>query len=101
MIKQVFLETVCDNLGAGVSMKNSTALRKGSLAGDEQFYPPAQDFAQYIPSAVGRLDNPQTAIPRIAKDGALVSLIEGAVQQIPTTHNVCLGDARTVSELLP
>jgi modification methylase len=82
-------------------MRNSTALRKGMLTRDEQFCPATLGFTQYIPSAIGRLENPQTAIPRIAKDGTLVRLIEGAVQQIPTSHKVCLGDARTVADFLP
>ncbi len=82
-------------------MKNSTALRKSSLTREGKFCPATQDFAQYIPRAIGRLENPQTAMPRIAKDGPLVRLIEAAVQQIPTSHHICLGDARTVLDFLP
>ncbi len=60
----------------------------------------AQDlFSQYVPVEVGELENPQTAIPRIAKDSEVVKRIEAAVQRIPTVHDVYLGDARRTSNL--
>src|SRR5437867_7350548 len=60
----------------------------------------AQDlFSQYVPSEVGELENPQTAIPRIAKDSDVVKRIEAAVHSIPTVHDVYLGDARRISNL--
>ena len=37
----------------------------------------------YLPAAVAGLENPQTDIPRIAKDKKLLSEIDAAVQQIP------------------
>jgi len=58
-------------------------------------------FWKYVPPEVGRLENPQTAIPRIAKDGNLAKLIESAIQRIPTIHNAYLGDARRISSLEP
>jgi len=54
----------------------------------------ASDLAQFIPQEVLPLKNPQTDIPRIAKDEHLVKLISGAVQRSPTTHSLNLGDAR-------
>lgn len=48
----------------------------------------------YVPSELRSLDDPQTAIPAIAKDAKLISLIEEAVQQVPTTHKLCRADAR-------
>ena len=45
--------------------------------------------------------DPQTDIPRIAKDKHLVELIEGAVRRIPTSHFLNLGDARDMSRLAP
>lgn len=54
-----------------------------------------EDLAAYIPQEVGPLDNPQTAIPQIAKDKNLVRGIEVAVQRIPTSHELYQGDART------
>src|ERR1017187_8121938 len=47
------------------------------------------------------LRNPQTDIPRIAKDEGLLRLIEESVQRIPTRHELRLGDARTMDELAP
>lgn len=56
----------------------------------------AEDF---LPAELQRLDNPQTAIPRIAKDEGLIRLIGEAVQHIPTWHRLNLGDARGMDEL--
>jgi DNA modification methylase len=52
------------------------------------------DLVQFIPAEVFPLKNPQTDIPRIAKDKHLVELIGEAVQRIPTRHSLNLGDAR-------
>jgi len=52
---------------------------------------------KYLPGSVADLKNPQTDIPRIAKDKKLLKAIESAVQQIPTTHNLVQGDARELS----
>src|SRR6266498_3366684 len=59
------------------------------------------DLAPYIPQEVGELENPQTAIPRIAKNDNLTKLIEAAVHRIPTIHSAYLGDARRISSLRP
>jgi DNA modification methylase len=40
------------------------------------------------------LENPQTDIPRIARDEKLLRLIDQAVRIIPTTHTLHLGDGR-------
>ena len=42
-----------------------------------------KDYIDYLPQAVSVLKNPQTDIPRIAKDKKLLKQIESAVQQIP------------------
>lgn len=55
------------------------------------------DHHNYLPSSVARLENPQTDIPRIAKDKKLLSEIESAVQQIQTSHRLIQGDARKLS----
>jgi len=60
---------------------------------------PQEDFWQYVPPEVGELGNPQTAIPRIAKDANIAKVIEAAVQRIPTIHSIHHGDARRVSVL--
>jgi DNA modification methylase len=57
------------------------------------------DLARFIPADVYPLNNPQTDIPRIAKDEKLVRQIEDAVRSIPTAHVLNQADARTMSEL--
>jgi len=59
------------------------------------------DLTPFLPPEVHPLDNPQTDIPRIAKDEKLIGLIEQAVRQIPTTHTLNLGDARGMTEIEP
>jgi DNA modification methylase len=58
---------------------------------------PTPDYHAYVPNVVANLKNPQTDIPRIAKDGCLLREIETAVQQIPTSHRLVEGDARKLS----
>ena len=55
------------------------------------------NLADFVPREVYPLHNPQTDIPRIAKDKELVQLIEEAVRRIPTTHSLVLGDARRMA----
>ncbi len=54
----------------------------------------------YLPFAVRRLENPQTDIPRVAKDTQLTRAIEKSVQSIPTSHMLLLGDARRVTSVM-
>ncbi|HUT95337.1 MAG TPA: site-specific DNA-methyltransferase [Thermoguttaceae bacterium] len=54
----------------------------------------ASRMEEYVPAELRSLDDPQTAIPAIAKDRRLLSLVDEAVQQIPTKHHLCLADAR-------
>lgn len=61
----------------------------------------ASDLASFVPPEVLPLDNPQTDIPRIARDKRLVALIEEAVRRVPTKHAVHLADARAMGELAP
>lgn len=53
-----------------------------------------QDF---VPAALGTLADPQRDIPRIAKDRTLTTQIEQTLGQIPTRHEMRLGDARAMS----
>lgn len=57
-------------------------------------------LADYLPEELRNLPDPQTDIPRIAKDRRLTTLIESALREIPTTHDLRLGDARSI-ELEP
>ena len=54
----------------------------------------SRDLRQAVPKELRSLENPQTAIPAIAKDARLMSLIDNAVRSIPTTHRLFLRDAR-------
>ncbi len=49
----------------------------------------------YLPAQLRDLDDPQTALPRIAKDRKVTAGIEAAVREIPTEHDIRLDDART------
>lgn len=60
---------------------------------------PDLDLSTFVPKELQVLDDPQTAIPRFAKDEQAVRSIEHAVQTIPTVHHLYLGDARDLSKL--
>lgn len=55
------------------------------------------DLAEFVPSELRDLADLQTAIPRIAKDPALMALIRKRVEVIPTKHLLVRGDARKMS----
>jgi DNA modification methylase len=55
------------------------------------------EYQDFLPESVACLENPQTDIPRIAKDERILREIEAAVQQIPTDHRLFRGDARNLS----
>ncbi len=57
------------------------------------------DLAQFVPQDVLPLKDPQTDIPRIAKDERLVKLIHEAVRTIPTSHSLNLADARNMKRV--
>jgi modification methylase len=59
------------------------------------------DLSRYVPQELANLGDPQTAIPRIAKDPQAIRLIERAVHQVPTSHSIYRGDAREMSDLKP
>jgi modification methylase len=59
------------------------------------------DLSRYVPAELAKMDDPQTAIPRIAKDAQTIRLIERAVHQVPTSHSIYRGDARDMSALAP
>lgn len=59
------------------------------------------DFREWLPRELRSLANAQTAIPAIAKDARLMSLIHNAVHSIPTTHRLLLRDARSLGDLSP
>jgi len=55
---------------------------------------PHPDLAHWLPASLRELEHDQTAIPRIAKDAALVREIEAVLPGIPTTHDLWRRDAR-------
>jgi len=59
------------------------------------------NISSFVPLPLRSLGDPQTAIPRLAKDADSVRLIEDSVQTIPTTHHLYVGDARKMSGLRP
>jgi modification methylase len=59
------------------------------------------DLEQFIPDELLDIGDPQTALPRIAKDRRLTALIGSVVPTIPTTHDLYLGDSRRRLAVLP
>ena len=47
-----------------------------------------------VPAPLRELEDPARELPRIAKDPAVMAMIEAAVAEVPTYHEVLLGDAR-------
>lgn len=60
-----------------------------------------RDLKEWVPEELRSLEDPQTAIPAIAKDSRLLNLIDNAVSSLPTTHDLFLKDARTLGDLAP
>ena len=59
-------------------------------------------LASYVPSEIGHIGRDhQTALPRIAKDPHLTRLIDQALRQVPTRHEIYPGDARRMDFLRP
>ena len=57
----------------------------------------SQTASPNLPEWIANPANPQTDIPRIAKDRELLKQIELAVQQVPTHHRLYHGDSRNLS----
>ncbi|HXH47781.1 MAG TPA: site-specific DNA-methyltransferase [Terriglobia bacterium] len=59
-------------------------------------------LASYVPSEIEHIGRDhQTALPRIAKDPHLTRLIDQALRQVPTRHEIYPGDARRMNFLQP
>ena len=56
---------------------------------------------EFVPEELRQLENPQTAIPQLAKDSEQMRAIEACVQRVPTRHVLRHGDARLMSGLAP
>lgn len=68
-------------------MKVQASSQKAMTATDD-------GLAEFVPPQIKKLKNPQTDLPKIAKNPKLISLIESAVQNVPTRHDLYLCDAR-------
>ncbi len=58
-------------------------------------------LSEFIPKELLPVTNAQIDIPRIARDPALIALIEDALQRIPSTHRLLPGDSRETLAQLP
>lgn len=54
------------------------------------------DLAGWLPANLRDIADDQKAIPRFAKDAALMREVEAVLPTIPTTHDLWRGDARTL-----
>jgi DNA modification methylase len=58
-------------------------------------------FKKFVPEQLRDLEDPQTGIPRVAKDARLIARIEEAIHHIPTEHFLYNKDARDMNSLEP
>ncbi len=69
---------------------------------DKQSMPRAgPDFTPFVPDKIRHLKNPQTDLPAIARDPKLTALIESAIANVPTVHDLHLHDSRDMPFLRP
>ncbi len=61
----------------------------------------ASDLTAYLPPDLGDLAHPQTDLPRIARDVALMRRVEAALRDVPTTHRLYRHDARDLPFVEP
>lgn len=59
------------------------------------------DPVAFLPKELRHVADPQTALPRIAKDKKFTRAIERSISQIPTSHTLHLRDARDIANLAP
>jgi modification methylase len=63
----------------------------------EESMPQISDaLTDLLPIELRSLDDPQTDLPRIAKDRRLTGLVEAALREVPTEHDLHHGDARAM-----
>jgi DNA modification methylase len=72
-----------------------------SMILQDQPAPANAGLSRYVPKELAKLGDPQTAIPRIAKEPESIQLIERAVHHVPTSHSLYRGDAREMPGLAP
>lgn len=57
------------------------------------------DLSSFLPPEVGRLDAPQTDLPRLAKDPHVTAAIDAKLREIPTAHRLFRHDGRDLGFL--
>ena len=57
------------------------------------------EAAATIAASAGDLSDPQTALPRLARDPSMAGVIESAAMAVSTEHRLLLGDARDMSSI--
>jgi DNA modification methylase len=53
----------------------------------------------FVPEEVGIITNPQTDLPRLAKDRKAIKAIELSLMSLPSSHLLCHGDARDLRRI--
>lgn len=67
---------------------------------NSQLHAPTDGTLQvYLPAEIDIGEDPQTALPKIARDIKAVRLIEQAVKRIPTTHDLFCMDSRELDRI--
>ena len=51
---------------------------------------------EFVPEELRNIRNPQTELPKIAKNASLLAHIEQSIQRIPTTHELRIQDSRNL-----
>ena len=54
----------------------------------------AANFSEYLPKRLRQFDDPQKALPKLAKNKKNIAEIENTLLEIPTTHALHLRDSR-------
>lgn len=80
----------------GVLEAGPCVAARASAGGPE----PAKDpLASLLPARWRNLDDPRRQLPRLAKDPEAARLIESLLPQVPSRHDLFLGDARAAAPL--
>lgn len=66
---------------------------------DATFEAKVSNLSSFLPRELRSVEDPQTAIPRLAKNSNLTAQIESAIKKIPTCHTLYLRDSRRLDIL--
>jgi DNA modification methylase len=65
----------------------------------EEAFRQKPDLGAFLPPDLRKIDDVQTAIPRMAKDAAVMERLEKAIQSVPTEHSILHADARLMPQI--